>query len=97
LRLGELVWFRRLVMALDEYFARTDTPMKGSPVGDLMVRVIEKNPGIDFEAARADAHDLLGQAAGRKNYRVSPVLSPGEKAESEAKTKARFQSIRQAA
>ena len=83
-------------MALDEYFARTDTPMKGSPVGDLMVRVIEKNPGISFEAARAEANNLLRQAAGRCHYRVSSVLSPSEKVEAETRTKMRFNSVRNA-
>jgi hypothetical protein len=84
-------------MTLEEYFARGDAPGAESPVGTLIVRILEKNPGINFEAARTEAHVLLRQAAGRTIYRVSPVLSPGEKAESAAKTKARFQSIREAA
>ncbi len=84
-------------MTLAEYFARPDTPMKESAVGVLMVRVVEKNPGISFEAARAEANNLLRQAAGRCHYRVFSVLSPSEKAEAESRTKMRFNSIRNAA
>jgi hypothetical protein len=84
-------------MTVEEYFTRPDTPMAGSPVGVLMIRVVEKNPGIDFDSARVEAFDLLKQAAGRRHYRVPSVLSPTERAESEAKIKERFKTIRRAA
>jgi hypothetical protein len=96
LRLRELVWFRRDVMTLEEYFSQADAPGTESPVGTLIVRIIEKNPGISFEATRAEANNLLRQAAGRCHYRVSSVLSPSEKVEAETRTKMRFNSVRNA-
>jgi hypothetical protein len=62
-------------MTLEEYFSRADAPGTESPVGTLTVRIIEKIPDISFEAARAEAKNLLRQAAGRCHYRVSSVLS----------------------
>ncbi len=71
-------------MTLEEYFALPDTPASGSPVGTLMVRVIEKNPGMGFVAARVQANALLQRAAGKKVYRVPMVLSvEGEQAQRE--------------
>jgi hypothetical protein len=32
------------ITAIDEYFARPETPAANSPVGVLMVKVIAKNP-----------------------------------------------------
>jgi hypothetical protein len=81
-------------MTLEGYFEQLDTPVAESPVGVLMVRIVAKNPGIDLEGARAEAYELLAQAAGRKRYQVPPVLSPEEKA---AKRKAWLESIGRAA
>jgi hypothetical protein len=67
------------------------TPPARTPMGVLMVRLLVKNPGMNFEQARREAHDLLTQAAGRKRYQVSAVLSPREKAESMAGMTERFQ------
>ena len=58
--------------------SRQDTPAPGSPVGALMVKVIEKNPGISFEEARTQANALLDKAAGKWRYRVPTVYSPEE-------------------
>jgi hypothetical protein len=61
---------------LEQYFDRTDTPAQGSPVGALVVKVIEKNPGISFEEARTQANALLDKAAGKWRYRLPTVYSP---------------------
>ena len=71
------------------YFERPDNPAAGSPVGALMVRVLEKNPGMGFELARAEAHTLLDKAAGKWRYRVPTVYSPEE-------TEKRRESLRKA-
>jgi hypothetical protein len=69
---------------LEAYFVRPDTPMADSPVGLLMRRIVEKNPGIEFVDARANAHALLQRVAGRKRYRTPRVLSPEEQAQRDA-------------
>ena len=63
---------------LAEYFDRPDTPAKGSPIGNLIPRVLEKYPELNFEQARAKAHDLLANAAKRWAYRTPPVYSASE-------------------
>jgi len=63
---------------LQEYLARPDTPGAESPVGALVVRVLEKNPTMGFEAARAEANALLDKAAAKWRYRVPTVYSPEE-------------------
>jgi hypothetical protein len=83
-------------MGAEEYFEQPDTPGENSPIGVLMVRVLEKNPGMSFEQARQEAHNLLTQAAGRKRYQVSAVLSPQEKAESMVVMAERFEPRRAA-
>jgi hypothetical protein len=45
---------------LREYFARTDTPSSNSPVAALMWLILKKNPGMDFEQARALANAKKG-------------------------------------
>src|SRR5258706_309017 len=65
-------------MTLNDYFAMPDTPAAGSPVGILMVRILEKDPGIGFEAARMRANVLLDRAAGKKVYRMPRILSVEE-------------------
>ena len=49
-----------------------------------MVRLIEKNPGMGFVAAREQANTLLLRAAGKRVYRMPVVLSAeGEQAQKE--------------
>jgi hypothetical protein len=66
--------------SIQDYFGRHDTPAAGSPVGLLMVKVIEKNPSVGFEEARKQANALLDKAATKKIYRIPTVYSPEEKA-----------------
>jgi hypothetical protein len=74
----------------EEYFAQVDTPGKRSPVGVLMVKILAKNPGINFERARTEANGLLAKAAGRRVYRIPPVYRVEEQAERKAKMLAAF-------
>ena len=57
-------------MSLAEYFKLPHSPMANSPVGKLMVSILEETPGIDFEEARKQAQECLHKAAGRKSYRI---------------------------
>jgi hypothetical protein len=77
-------------MNIIEYFQSRETPQAESPVGRLMVRILEKNPGMEFETARIEAHKMLQQAAGRRKYVISPVLSPEEKILAAARLKDAF-------
>ena len=72
--------FEEDTMTLKEWFKEPDTPSENSPVGQMMVKVLEKYPNMTFEEARAEANSLLDQAAGRKNYRVPRVYTPEKKA-----------------
>ena len=82
-------------MTLKDYFALPDTPAAGSPVGTLMVRILEKDAGIRFEAARTQANALLDRAAGKKVYRMPVVLSvEGEQAQSE-RLRQRFRPVQE--
>ncbi len=83
--------------SLAEWFAMPDTPAAGSPVGRLIQTIVEKNPGISFEDARTEVKALLWQAAGRKSYRVPPVLSPAEKEIVRERLKAAFKPVQRAA
>lgn len=74
-------------MNIAEYFNQAHTPAPGSPVGTLMVKVLAKFPGMDFDTARAEANKLLDMAAGRKNYQTPKVLSDAEKAEQRERLK----------
>jgi hypothetical protein len=65
--------------ALADYFEQPDTPARNSPIGLLMQRILVKNPGMDFAAARTEAHCLQQLAARRKTYQFPPILSPEEK------------------
>jgi hypothetical protein len=82
---------------IQEYFARSETPAAGSPVGALFVRIINKNPGMSFEEARTEANALLDKAAGRKVYRLPRVLSPDEQLEQKARMRAKFNPLLKAA
>jgi len=67
-------------LTLQDWFKQPDTPSANSPVGQMIVKVLEKYPDMSFEEARAEANKLLDQAAGRKNYRIPKVYTPDEKA-----------------
>jgi hypothetical protein len=77
-------------MSTQEYFEQSDTPSSHSPVGVLMPRIIEKNPGMNFEQAREEAHRLLGKAAARRAYGVPRVLSAEEREMEKARLRTAF-------
>jgi hypothetical protein len=83
-------------METTEYFARPDTPAVGSPVGQLIVRILKKIPGTSFEDARAQANALLDKAAGRKIYSMPRVYSPEEQTARQAQFR-EFTNLRRAA
>ena len=70
--------------------------MRNSPVGVLIVKVLEKNPGMNLEQARVEANALLNKAAGGRVYRFPTVYSAAEKAERKAKMLAAFSKSRKA-
>lgn len=76
---------------LKEYFARTDTPAPGSPVGRLMLRILDVCPALEFDQARERARALLEKSARRYRYKLPVVLS----LEQEAKRKAHLAEFRQ--
>lgn len=59
----------------EQYFGRIGAPAANSPVGKVMVRLLAKNAGMDFETARAQAKQLLLVAAKRKGYTTPAVYS----------------------
>jgi hypothetical protein len=65
-------------MTLTDYFAKPDTPAANSPVGTIMVKVLEKYPGLSLEAARVQANAMLDKAAGRFKYKMPRVYGPEE-------------------
>ena len=85
------------VITLRDYFTQPDTPSAESAVGIIMVKVLEKYPELDYEAARAKSHELLAVAARGKTYRVPRVLSAAEIAERAARFKTAFGRIPKAA
>jgi hypothetical protein len=62
------------------YFKQPDAPQQNSPVGRLIVRIIEKYPEMTCEVARAEANRLLAFAAKGRIYRFPQVRSAEEKA-----------------
>jgi len=82
-------------MTLQDYFALPDTPAAGSPVGTLMVRIVEKDPAIGFEAARAQANALLDRAAGKKVYRMPRILSVEEERAQRERLRQRFRPVKE--
>ncbi len=62
-----------------------------------MVRVLAKNPSMNFETARLEAHSLLTQAAGRRIYRVPTVYTPEEQEANKAKMRVAFAKVKAAA
>ncbi len=77
-------------MNIAEYFEREDTPSTDSPVGTLMVRVLAKNPQMDFEQARQEVHNLLERAARGKVYRIPTVYTLAQLATRKAQMVAAF-------
>lgn len=61
--------------SIQQYFAQSDTPSAGSPVGLLMVRVLAKFPELSFDAARTEARRLLNAAASSFHFTTPRVLS----------------------
>jgi hypothetical protein len=68
-------------MNLQQHFERPETPAAGSPVGVVMVKVLEKYPALSFEEARDKATDLIQESAGRRRFVNPRVLSEAELAE----------------
>jgi hypothetical protein len=73
-----------------DYFARSDSPQLQSPVGTLMLKILEKYPGLGFDAARAKAKELLAVSAKGKVYRSPRVFSADELAERAERLKTAF-------
>lgn len=74
-------------MTQEHYFARPDTPSRNSPVGTVMVKVLEKFPGMTFEEARAKANALIQESAGKKRFAMPKVLSEVELVEQKKRLK----------
>lgn len=75
---------------VEQHFARKETPSRYSPIGNTMVRILAKYPGMSFEQARAHASQLLNQAAGRRSYQAPAVLSAEEQRNRLERLKTRF-------
>ena len=82
---------------LAEYFDRPDTPAANPPVGNLIPRVLEKYPELNFEQARGMARDLLDKAAKGRVYRTPRVYSPAELATRAERLKTAFGKVPAAA
>ena len=74
-------------MTLDEYFQMRDTPMKQSPVGLLMQRILEETPDLSFEDARRLAQTQLVKASGKRNY---TPRTPGQERATSQSLRRRF-------
>ncbi len=61
--------------AREEYFARSDTPMEGSPVARLMIKLHGVCPNASWEELRVHAKALLAKAAGKKRYGFPRVFT----------------------
>jgi hypothetical protein len=79
------------------YFARPDTPVPGSPVGELMIRIVGKNSGVGFEEARVQANTLQQKAAGKWRYQMPIVRSPEEEAKRREDMRKAFKPLASAA
>jgi hypothetical protein len=71
-------------MDTEAYFAQRDTPAADSPVARVMMRVLEKFPGITLPDAREKAHELLSDAASKRILKTPRVLSVEEQATEKA-------------
>ena len=56
----------------------------------LMLKILEKYPGLGLDEARVKARELLALAAKRKVYRTPRVFSPAELAERSERLKNAF-------
>jgi hypothetical protein len=74
-------------MTLFDYFARPETPAANSPVGTIMVKVLEKYPGMSFEDARAKANALMQESARKKRFNLPRILSEAELVEQKERLK----------
>jgi len=84
-------------MRLFDYFAKPETPATNSPVGTIMVKVLQKYPGMTFEDARDKANAMLVKAAGRFNYKMPRVYSPEETDKRRESLRRSFQPVVRAA
>ena len=75
---------------LEDYFAQADAPSVESPVGTVMVKVMQKCPQLNVEEARAKAKELLAVSAKGRIYRSPRVLSAAELAERSERLKKAF-------
>jgi hypothetical protein len=80
----------RLDTKVHDYFALPHSSAAGSPVGVLMVKMLENHSALTFDAARAEARRLLGKAAGRFHYTPPRVLSAAHRAEQKNRLRSRF-------
>lgn len=55
----------RARITLEGYFARADTPMKNSPTGKLMAKILEHSPEMDLDQCRDIAHECLLGVGGK--------------------------------
>ena len=72
------------MQTLSQYFGREDTPMAESPIGKVMVKVLEKYPGLNYEGARSKAQEMLTEASGKRRFVLPVVLSESELAAKKA-------------
>jgi hypothetical protein len=77
-------------MDLNTYFALPNTPSAGSPVGQLITRILEKMPETSFEDARAAANAMIYKAAGKFNFRTPAVYTPAEEEARRVRLKGAF-------
>jgi hypothetical protein len=74
-------------MTLQEYFEQSGTPAANSPVGVIMVKVLEKYSTLSFDQARTKANLLIQESAGRRRFVLPRVLSESELAEQKERLK----------
>jgi hypothetical protein len=86
-----------MTVEMEQYFKTPGAPAKGSPVGELMQRIVAKNPGMSFDAAREEAKAMLYKAAGRFEYRIPRVMSPEQKEKERLRLKTAFRTLPKAA
>jgi hypothetical protein len=55
-------------LTLQEWFKQSDTPLENSPIGKLIVRILEESPELSFEEARRQANECQQMAARGKRY-----------------------------
>jgi hypothetical protein len=79
-------------MTLWEYFSRPENPAQASPVAVLMLRILAKDPDVEYQEARSQAQRLLQKAAHKSVYRVPRVIGPDERAKLKARMTGRTKS-----